>query len=54
MQGFSVLAALSVRSAASLVGFSIYPQVGFIREVKLGIMSSETYETREKYDCCCA
>ena len=36
-----------------LVGFTIYPQIGFIREVKLGIMNSETYETREKYDCCC-
>jgi len=30
----------------------IYPHVGFINEVKSGIMSRETYP-REEYSCCC-
>ena len=31
----------------------VYPQIGFIREVRLGIMSYDTYHTREAYSCCC-
>ena len=31
----------------------VYPQLGFIREVRLGIMSYDTYHTREAYSCCC-
>lgn len=30
----------------------IYPMVRFVREVKVGIMSPETY-AREEYSCCC-
>lgn len=30
----------------------IYPHIGFILEVKNGILSAETYE-REKFSCCC-
>lgn len=30
----------------------IYPHVGFIQEVRKGIMSKETYQ-REQYSCCC-
>ena len=36
-----------------LLLFFIYPQVGFISEVKRGIMSKETY-IREDYSCCCS
>jgi len=35
-----------------VTGLFIYPHVGFIHEVKNGIMSRETYP-REEYSCCC-
>jgi hypothetical protein len=38
--------------SAIVLGFIIYPMVRFIKEVKLGIMSPETYP-REEYSCCC-
>ena len=50
---FGCTAARTKLTARILIGLTIYPQIGFIREVKLGIMNSETYETREKYDCWC-
>jgi len=43
---------LSYVIQAVVVGLFIYPHVGFIREVKSGIMSRETYP-REEYSCCC-
>jgi hypothetical protein len=33
--------------------FFMYPHIGFMYEVKVGIMSSATYP-REEYSCCCA
>ncbi len=33
-------------------GFTLYPTVGLIMEIKQGIMSAETYP-REEYSCCC-
>lgn len=34
-------------------GLFIYPHVMFVREVRVGIMSPETYSTSEKQSCCC-
>jgi hypothetical protein len=36
-----------------LTAIWVYPHVGFVMEVKNGIMSLETYP-REKYSCCCS
>lgn len=38
--------------AVIIVLLFVYPHVGFIVEVKKGIMSHETYP-REEYSCCC-
>jgi len=37
---------------AVITALFIYPHVGFINEVRKGIMSRETYP-REEYSCCC-
>lgn len=42
----------SVMVAAAFMIIWIYPHVGFIMEVRNGIMSKETY-AREEYSCCC-
>ena len=47
----------TVQTGGIIVGLAvaclwIYPHVGFIFEVKNGILSAETYE-REKFSCCC-
>lgn len=38
--------------SAIFAGLYMYPHVGFIHEVRQGIMSYETYP-REEYSCCC-
>jgi len=38
--------------SAGWVAFWCYPHIGFIQEVRKGIMTEETYP-REKYSCCC-
>lgn len=38
--------------AFAIVCLWIYPHIGFIKEVKQGILTRETYE-REKFSCCC-
>ena len=39
-------------SRAIAMALYIYPQVGFIHEVRSGTLSPETY-VREEYSCCC-
>ena len=36
-----------------ILGFVLYPHVVFIRQCRNGLMSPETYETKEKSCCCC-
>jgi fumarate reductase subunit C len=46
VNGFAILVSLVV------AGLWAYPHVGFIHEVRKGIMSENTY-SREEYSCCC-
>lgn len=66
--GFAVLQALLFSAASDIEGFnygfvnmvgpligiffSVFVHVSFIKEIRCGIMSEETYE-REKQSCCC-
>lgn len=43
----------TIITSAILTALFMYPHIGFIYEVKSGIMSYETYP-REEYSCCCA
>jgi len=38
---------------AVLIGLFLYPHVMFVLETRAGIMTKETYSTREKQSCCC-
>jgi hypothetical protein len=42
----------SVLVSAAVIGFVIAPMIRFIKEVRSGIMSPETYP-RENFSCCC-
>ena len=44
---------LDIVLSVVITALFIYPHVGFIREVKSGVMSRETYP-REEFSCCCA
>eukprot|EP00525_Craspedostauros_australis_P010704 CAMPEP_0198114824 /NCGR_PEP_ID=MMETSP1442-20131203/6090_1 /TAXON_ID= /ORGANISM="Craspedostauros australis, Strain CCMP3328" /LENGTH=245 /DNA_ID=CAMNT_0043772219 /DNA_START=72 /DNA_END=809 /DNA_ORIENTATION=+ len=37
---------------AVILGLFLYPSIGFIMEVRSGVMSQQTYP-REEYSCCC-